>query len=99
MLTSAKKSICSYMKSPYTVNGLLAITSTQLYLRLTELSTRHRLNSPLTKSHFVLTNNLSGSGRFPPSVFYKMYGETGNKKLATCFATLLQNELNSDVAR
>ena len=32
-------------------------------------------------------------------LFYKMYGKTGNKKLATCFATLLQNELNSDVAR
>ena len=27
------------------------------------------------------------------------YGNTGNKKRATCFATLLQNELNSDVAR
>ena len=26
-------------------------------------------------------------------------GKTGNKKPATCFATLLQNELNSDVAR
>ena len=27
------------------------------------------------------------------------YGKTGNKKCVTCFATLLQNELNSDVAR
>ena len=27
------------------------------------------------------------------------YVKTGNKKRATCFATLLQNELNSDVAR
>ena len=27
------------------------------------------------------------------------YGKTGNKKHATCLATLLQNELNSDVAR
>ena len=27
------------------------------------------------------------------------YGKKGNKKLATCLATLLQNELNSDVAR
>ena len=27
------------------------------------------------------------------------YSKTGNKKLATCFATLLQNELNSDVTR
>ena len=27
------------------------------------------------------------------------YGKTGNKKRATFFATLLQNELNSDVAR
>ena len=27
------------------------------------------------------------------------YGKTGNKKHATCFATSLQNELNSDVAR
>ena len=27
------------------------------------------------------------------------YEKTGNKKRATCFATLLQNELNSDVAR
>ena len=26
------------------------------------------------------------------------YGKTGNNKRATCFATLLQNELNSDVA-
>ena len=25
--------------------------------------------------------------------------ETGNKKRATCFATLLENELNSDAAR
>ena len=25
--------------------------------------------------------------------------KTGNKKLATCFATLLQNELNNDFAR
>ena len=28
-----------------------------------------------------------------------IYGKTGNKKPVTCFATLLQNELNSDVAR
>ena len=27
------------------------------------------------------------------------YGKTGNKKHATCLATLLQNELNNDVAR
>ena len=27
------------------------------------------------------------------------YGKKGNKKCVTCFATLLQNELNSDVAR
>ena len=27
------------------------------------------------------------------------YGKTANKKSATCFATLLQNELNSDVDR
>ena len=27
------------------------------------------------------------------------YAKTGNKKHAPCFATLLQNELNSDVAR
>ena len=27
------------------------------------------------------------------------YGKTGNKKRATCLATLLQNELNNDVAR
>ena len=27
------------------------------------------------------------------------YGKTGNKKRATCFATLLQNELDSDIAR
>ena len=27
------------------------------------------------------------------------YGKTGNKKRATCFATLLQNELNSDIVR
>ena len=27
------------------------------------------------------------------------YGNTSNKKPATCFAILLQNELNSDVAR
>ena len=32
--------------------------------------------------------------------FYALkYGKTGNKKHTTCFATLLQNELNSDVAR
>ena len=27
------------------------------------------------------------------------HGNTGNKKLSTCLATLLQNELNSEVAR
>ena len=27
------------------------------------------------------------------------HGKTGNKKRATCLATLLQNELNSDVTR
>ena len=27
------------------------------------------------------------------------YRKTGNKKRATCFATLLRNELNSDVTR
>ena len=27
------------------------------------------------------------------------HSKTGSKKRATCFATLLQNELNSDVAR
>ena len=27
------------------------------------------------------------------------YSKTGNKKRATCFATLLQNEMNTDVAR
>ena len=27
------------------------------------------------------------------------HGNTGNKKLPTCLATLLHNELNSDVAR
>ena len=35
-------------------------------------------------------------GLHPPLL---KYGKTGNKKQATCFATLLQNELNSDVAR
>ena len=30
---------------------------------------------------------------------YLRNGKTGNKKLAICFATWLQNELNSDVAR
>ena len=29
----------------------------------------------------------------------KVYGRTGNEKRAPCFATLLQNELNSDFAR
>ena len=27
------------------------------------------------------------------------YSKTGNKKRATCFATLLQNDMNTDVAR
>ena len=31
--------------------------------------------------------------------FCLRYGKTGYKKRATCFATLRQNELNSDVAR
>ena len=31
--------------------------------------------------------------------FCLRHGKTGNKKSATCFATLLQNELDSDVAR
>ena len=31
--------------------------------------------------------------------FISRCGKTGNKKKTTCFATLLQNELNSDVAR
>ena len=30
---------------------------------------------------------------------YLRYGKTGNKKRSICFATWLQNELNSDVAR
>ena len=30
---------------------------------------------------------------------YLRYGKTGNEKRAICFATWLQNELNSDVAR
>ena len=34
-----------------------------------------------------------------PAFFQVRYGKTGNKKRATCFATVLQNELNSDVAR
>ena len=33
------------------------------------------------------------------TLHYQRYGKPGNKKGATCFATLLQNELNSDVAR
>ena len=32
-----------------------------------------------------------------PVVLNLRYGKTGNKKHATCLATLLQNELNSDV--
>ena len=39
----------------------------------------------------------SYSGSIGP--FSKVQNWTGNKKRATCFATLLQNELNSDVAR
>ena len=35
----------------------------------------------------------------PSQMNIKADGKTGNKKRATCFATLLQNELNSDVAR
>ena len=34
-----------------------------------------------------------------PSPTRLRYGETGNKNYATCLATLLQNVLNSDVAR
>ena len=34
-----------------------------------------------------------------PHLHVNRYAKTGNKKRATCFATLLQNELNSDVAR
>ena len=30
---------------------------------------------------------------------YLRYGKTGNKKREICFATWLQNELNSDIAR
>ena len=33
------------------------------------------------------------------STFSLSYGKTGNKRRASCFATLLQNELNSHVAR
>ena len=32
-------------------------------------------------------------------MFPLRFGKTGNKKRATCLATLLQNELNSDVVR
>ena len=34
-----------------------------------------------------------------PDFFQVRYGKTGNKKRATCFATVLQNQLNNDVAR
>ena len=34
-----------------------------------------------------------------PAFFQVRYGKTGNKKRATCFTTLLQNELKNDVAR
>ena len=34
-----------------------------------------------------------------PSPTRLRHGETGNKNYATCLATLLQNVLNSDVAR
>ena len=33
------------------------------------------------------------------TIIYLRYGKTGNKKRATCLAKLLQNKLNSDVAR
>ena len=36
---------------------------------------------------------------FLESEYCLRYGKTGNTKLATCFASLLQNRLNSDVAR
>ena len=36
---------------------------------------------------------------FLVSEYCLRYGKTGNTKLATCFASLLQNRLNSDVAR
>ena len=37
--------------------------------------------------------------RLKPVTSLKVGKNMGNKKRATCFATLLQNELNSDVAR
>ena len=36
---------------------------------------------------------------FLESEYCLRYGKTGNKKRATCFESLLQNRLNSDVAR
>ena len=53
------------------------------------------------KERFNLSSLVYGLiKKFPIRKFYALkYGKTGNKKRATCFATLLQNELNSDVAR
>ena len=53
------------------------------------------------KERFNLSSLVYGLiKKFPIRKFDALkYGKTGNKKRATCFATLLQNELNSDVAR
>ena len=45
------------------------------------------------------TNRLTKKSRFYVHLAILRYRKTGNKKRATCPATLLQNELNRDVER
>ena len=63
-------------------------------MKLTQYQTTTHPFSRVTRELAFL-----GGGGWGQGVKDLSYSKTGNKKLATCFATLLQNELNSDVTR
>ena len=58
------------------------------FLRLTKRQVPY-LTSVYLETRYITLTNLK----------VRENGKTGNKKRATCFATLLQNELSSDVTR
>ena len=59
----------------------------------------HKIGMIMTQYYDVFWPHLIRPCLFVKSNMCCGYGKTDNKKPATCFATLLQNELNNDVAR
>ena len=58
---------------------------------------RHHLGSLIrVPGYSSLLSFLIKNQQMRFQIFYLGYGKTGNKERATCFATLLQNELNSN---